>query len=645
MHLLGLDVQQELSEARLANSFLQEELAAARQRLVEQEGASNARILEIKTLLDAERVSKQEAIAKLQNELMGVTQQLQAERAAATAMQSELRKQLSTKEELYTEMSNQAGKRHAALQEELEEVHNSLRQKTRDYASLCQEHESVGSQISVLKRDIDARRSLHDAALQEHEASLQDLKATMEENKESDRKLLEFTKAEHERATEALRHESLAERLELQQKHQEQLHEIAAGKDGALEKTYATHRQEMQQHLRQYELRVNALEDELSIERATIEQKDVALAALREQIASERKAASSREQTLRIQLTDVQHANHRLTEEKEAIEKRIPEIILEAETVQTSLRKQLAEKERIAGDLKAEIVTTQDQIPPLVDAHKSREAEWQAELADTKARAAERVDGLETEMHSLSQQLEDVTRAHWNVVQERKLLAEKLDLAEKERNSLIVRLENEKVVSLNELEGQLYSTRQLQSMTQNELRELEHQLRASIADAEQRADNAWEAHRLAEKSSSRLLARKDREIEIIADEQQEARSVALTAKAEADRLRSDLRSIIAHDVKVEKNSEELAGAVQELQAELAHQADVLETASKITALKLKQQQGMILKETHEREKNANDRMEQSEMEKEILTIKMQVAQDNANYARNELADLQKQLSY
>jgi len=60
---------------------------------------------------------------------------------------------------------------------------------------------------------------------------------------------------------------------------------------------------------------------------------------------------------------------------------------------------------------------------------------------------------------------------------------------------------------------------------------------------------------------------------------------------------------------------------------------------------LKQQQGMILKETHEREKNANDRMEQSEMEKEILTIKMQVAQDNANYARNELADLQKQLSY
>merc|ERR1712196_391401 len=134
--------------------------------------------------------------------------------------------------------------------------------------------------------------------------------------------------------------------------------------------------------------------------------------------------------------------------------------------------------------------------------------------------------------------------------------------------------ETEKAESLRDLQAQLYDARQQLSVTENKLRQTQQQLQDAIDDGNRREADANERLQLSDRTSQRMLAREDRDLEAVNALRQESKADADDARSDAEKLRKDLRALLAHNAKVEKDSAELIGTAQELQQSLRNQGDL-----------------------------------------------------------------------
>lgn len=356
---------------------------------------------------------------------------------------------------------------------------------------------------------------------------------------------------------------------------------------------------------------------------------------MKRQAAQELQQSVARERALQIQLTDTMHDNHRVKEENNALEERIAKVIDEAEKAQKALQSLLREREARVQDLNAEVVATRNKLPPVIAAHEAKERRWEQEMADTKTTFEKDIQELESEMENLAKQLEDATRQCWNEQQEKNLTAERLEATVQESRATMQRMEQEKTSIKQDLQAQLYNERQQHSLTSNELANTSDRLAAAIEDGNNREAAAIEKLNDANRVSSRTLARKDREIEAVTAEKDENISMTKAAKRESEKLRKDLRALLAHNAHVEKNSAELVGTVQELQDTLHTQAEVMETENKIMSLKLKEEVDAVCLEASESIRMANERVDRAETLEEITHDKMLKLQHDVEKMRRQ----------
>jgi len=589
-------------------------------------------------LLDAERVTKQNAIAKMKAELSAVRQRAAEQTAMADAQIAELKEQLKNKERIYDDMVSHNGKKFGGLQGQFDGKEQQLAQKEREYITLCQEHESVASQILVLKNDNEVLRQQHAAALEEHAATVAQLQTTIEDHTEHHRKKLADTVAEHEAAANTMRNDHLTVQRDLQSKHAVQVNEIVSGKDGAYNKAVAAFDQSQKQLLLQYEQRVGALEEEVDKCKADIEKLTAAAARDKREAAEQLAAAVTRERNLQVQLTDEKHKTNRLQVDLEAANVRINTTISDAEKMETALHNTLAERDIQVEDLKSEVVATRNKLPPLVAAHEAKEAAWTAEMNALKIAHVKEVAELESEMEGLAQQLEDTTRKYWNEVQEKKIVTERLESTILEGRATVQRMEQEKADALAELQALLYANRQEHSGTQNQLAETRRQLQDAIDDGDTREETALEQLKLQERGSSRTCAKLGRDISYINSEKDESLSVAAAAKNESERLRKDLRVLLAHNAKVERNSKELVNTVDELQDSLENQAELMETEARIMSLKLKEEVDTVCLEASESIRMANERVDRAETREEITHTQLNMMKQDSEQLRRSLRE-------
>ena len=466
------------------------------------------------------------------------------------------------------------------------ETQTQLADKTSEYSTLCKEHESVFGQISVLKADIVDRQAQHDALVEENEVGIAALNDTIEEMRQKNLIELEEQAADYQQKIHELAHVHLTTQNELQQAHHTRIANIIAGKDGALGKAYTAHEEEVATLLSQYERRVGALEADLATQTKNFASTTNALEQAKKAHAEELQGAVRREKSAAISLTDARHDIQRLEDGNASLERRNALLIQEAESMKTSLQRQLKEKDTLSQDLKAEVMATRNKIPPLVAAHEEATRKHARFVSDLRDRHQQEVAQLEGEQERLSVELEETTRNLWSEAEEKKVVINKLEASYEDKRDTVKRMNKEKQKALDEVESKLASTKHKLSITTSELSDTKLQLEESRRDHLEEVAALREAHLLAERSSDRMVDQAHQAQQLAEQERDSANSNVRATKHRNDELRSDLRVILAQNQKAEKKNQALMGTVNELTYELSYQADSMETRNTTKALQM-----------------------------------------------------------
>jgi len=551
-----------------------------------QEMTSNNRILEIKSLLDTERLIKEEEVAKANQETSVVKAQMAQAARRAQDIHDALKSEISTRKSAYDKLRYESEDSIRGLEAELAQALKLVADKRAEYTTLGKEHESVFGQIAVLKADIVDRQSQHDALVEESEVGIAALNDTVEEMRLKNLIELGEQAADYQQKIHELAHVHLTTQNELQKAHHTRIANIIAGKDGALDKSYTAHEQEVSTLLAQYERRVGALETDLATQTKNFADTAAALEGAKKSHAEELQGAVHREKTTAIALTNARHDIQRLEDGYASVERRNALLIQESDSIKTSLQRQLSEKDTMSMDLKAEVIATRNKIPALVVAHEEATRKAQRFVLDLRERHQAEIEQLEGEQERISAELEDTTRSLWSESEEKKVVITKLEASYDDKRSTVKRMTKEKQKAMEEAEARLSTANHKVSITMSELSDTSLLLDECRMELEEQVSSMREAHRMAERSSERMVEQAQRSQEAAEQERDSANANVRSTKHKNDELRSDLRVILAQNQKAEKKNHALTGTVNELTHELSYQADAMETENTTKLLKM-----------------------------------------------------------